>query len=338
MTETVGQQKRVIAQPTAVVRNADGSATVRATIWYPAKSDAPTASIDIGPADDPYMLVGRVAPDAPFESDQRYPVILYSHGNNGSAHTTAWFGTALARSGYVVIAVDHPGNNLDDEKSPGGALLWWLRAGDLKVALDAVAKDDVLGAHIDAERVGVSGFSMGGVTTMIALGGIFDGKLYDDYCAAHPDCTICPPAQVQPIFDPDKPFYPDFLKAELRKMTEDRSIPSAKAGFVIAPAAIGFRPETMRAIRVPVTFIVGSEDAIAVPEVGAALAASMIPNSKVVVVPGANHDSFINRCSRAGADAKYLECAVATEQELTHRMAIESALAVFDTVLKKGEE
>ena len=330
----IGQQQRVFAQPTAQVRNADGSADLRLTIWYPAAADVATVSIDVGPADAPYMLLGQAAIDAPFAGDERYPVILYSHGNNGSVQTTAWFGTELARHGYVVIAPDHPGNNLEDEQTTGGALLWWLRAGDLQVALEAVANDPILGSHIDPELVGVSGFSMGGITTMMALGGVFDGKRYDDFCLANPGSRICPPAEVLPIFDAGAAHYPEDIRQELVRMVADRRIPAAKAGFVIAPAAIGFTPESMARIDVPVTLIVGSDEALAVPEVGAQLAASMIPGSTLVVVPGANHDSFINRCSEAGIAAGYLECATATEQDLTHRTAIESALAVFDPVLK----
>lgn len=332
--QVVGEQRRMISQPTAAVRNADGSATVKTTIWYPATPTAETVSIDVGPADAPYMFVGRVAPDAPFASERRYPVILYSHGHNGSVRTTAWFGIALARAGYVVIAPDHPGNNMEDVATSGGALLWWLRAGDLEVALDAVANDAKLGGHVYPQRVGVSGFSLGGLTAMIALGGIFDGKLYDDYCAAHPGCAICPPTDALPIFDPEKPGYPDFLQTELPRMTDDRRIPSAKAGFIIAPLTVGLRPESLGAIEVPVTFLVGSEDGLTSPEVGAALAAGMIPRSKLVIVPGANHDSFINICSPAGIAAGYCECAVAAEQEHAHGMAIESALATFDPVLK----
>ena len=43
----------------------------------------------------------------------------------------AWFGTALAREGYIVIAVDHPGNNNGmDPMTIGGAALFWERPGD----------------------------------------------------------------------------------------------------------------------------------------------------------------------------------------------------------------
>ena len=61
----------------------------------------------------------------------------------------------------------------------------------------------------------------------------------------------------------------------------------------------------------------------------------MIAHAELVVVAGANHDSFINLCSPAGRAAGYCQCAVATAQELTHAISIQSALAVFDPVLKR---
>ena len=57
----------------------------------------------------------------------------------------AWFGTALARHGYVVVAVDHPGNNGRDPMTVGGAVLFWERPGDLAIALDRVKSDSSLG-------------------------------------------------------------------------------------------------------------------------------------------------------------------------------------------------
>ncbi len=330
----IGQQRRIFRQPTAAIRNVDGSTDLRATIWYPAEVGAATSVIDVGPSDTPYMLVGRAAIDAPFARAQRHPVILYSHGFNGSAETTSWLGVALAGAGYVVIAVDHPGNTMGAEQTLGGALLWWLRAGDLAVALDGAAHDPILGAFIDLERVGVSGYSMGGLTALMAAGAVFDGALYDSFCATHPELAFSPPAEALPLFDALKPYYPDAIRAEIADMSQERRLVCAKAAFAIAPAVLGLRPESLQSITVPVVLIVGSDDAITVPEVGAALAASAIPNAELIEVPGANHESFINRCTQAGIDAGFATCAITVQQELSHRMALEAALALFDRVLR----
>ena len=43
-----------------------------------------------------------------------------------------WFGIAMARAGYVVIGVDHPGNNATEAMTPAAAILPWDRAEDLR--------------------------------------------------------------------------------------------------------------------------------------------------------------------------------------------------------------
>jgi len=52
-----------------------------------------------------------VAADAPFADAARHPLILVSHGFGGVARQMTRLGAPLARAGYVVVAVDHPGTN-----------------------------------------------------------------------------------------------------------------------------------------------------------------------------------------------------------------------------------
>ena len=169
----VGEQHRLARQPSAALRDAKQRSDLRVTIWYPAQDDAPTRSIDF-PPEQPLFRVGRVAPDAPFADGSRLPVILLSHGFGGSARMMGWLGLALAERRYVVVAVDHPGNNGVDPPTVAGSLLWWNRADDLKVALAAVVADPQLSPHIDASRVGVAGFSIGGLTALVAGGARID--------------------------------------------------------------------------------------------------------------------------------------------------------------------
>ncbi len=334
-TATVGQQTRRIAQPSAVLRNDNGAASLKATIWYPAVPTAETISLNIGPEDAPYMLGGRVAPDAPFATDRRLPVVLFSHGSTGSAATTSWFGVALAAAGYVVVAPDHPGNNADEPQTIPGLLLWRERADDLRAVLKAVGQDPILGPHVDLDRVGVAGFSLGGLTALQALGGVFEGALYDAYCAANPTSPLAPQSGGMAVFSPDNVFYPEPIQAALRVPPHDLSVPNVRAGLLFAPVAAGLRPESLAAIKVPVTLLVGSDEIVTPPEAGAAAAAALIPGSTLVVVPGATHSSFVNIATSAGVEAKYsTDTVLARAQDVTHRMALDSARTLFDPVLK----
>jgi predicted dienelactone hydrolase len=158
----VGERHLVTTNSTAALRDAEHRPQVRVTVWYPAAAGSVEQSIDQGPPGKPLILEGGVAPDAPFANARRRPVILLSHGFGGSARSLAWFGLALARAGYVVVAPDHPGNNGLDKMTLAGALLSWDRAEDLKAALDAAIADPVIGPHMDRARLGVAGFSAGG--------------------------------------------------------------------------------------------------------------------------------------------------------------------------------
>src|SRR5258708_4359162 len=123
------------------------------------------------------FIVGAVAPGAAFADAKPRPVILLSHGFGGTARMMGWFGVPLARAGYVVIAVDHPGNNGMDKMTVGGAIMSWDRAQDLRAALDAVKADPAIGPHLDLKRLGVSGFSAGGFTSLVGAGAHVDLKV-----------------------------------------------------------------------------------------------------------------------------------------------------------------
>jgi predicted dienelactone hydrolase len=167
----VGETHRVATEPTASLRDAQHRPELRITIWYPAASDAVEAPVVIGPANRVLFEVGATAADAPFAEDGgRHPIILLSHGFGGSARMMGWFGIAMAGRGYIVVAVDHPGNNARDEKTLPGAVLWWDRAEDLRSALDAVGRDPAISPRADLSRVGAAGFSDGGFAALAATG------------------------------------------------------------------------------------------------------------------------------------------------------------------------
>jgi len=102
-----------------------------------------------GPRGQPMFIVGQVAHGAAFADARPRPVILFSHGFGGAARMMGWFGVPMARAGYVVVAVDHPGNNGVDKMTVPGAIMPWTRAEDLAAALAAAKADPVIGPHMD---------------------------------------------------------------------------------------------------------------------------------------------------------------------------------------------
>ena len=129
-----GETHRTTDQPSAAVRDAQRRTTLRITIWYPAPNGTATQPLALGPPGQPPLFEGgTVAPEAPFADDPpvRRPVILLSHGYGGTARMMSWFAAPLAEAGYVVIAVQHPGNNGVDKMTIPGSTMFWDYNGSI---------------------------------------------------------------------------------------------------------------------------------------------------------------------------------------------------------------
>jgi len=331
----VGERHIIGVNPTAALRDADHRDTVRVTVWYPAAPDAKPVSLDIGPPDKPLFKVGSAAPNAAFADARRRPVILFSHGFGGTARMMAWFTLPLARAGYVVIAVDHPGNNGEDKMTVGGAVMLWDRAGDLAAALAAAKADPVIGPHLDLQRLGVAGFSAGGFTSIVATGAHLDMSRLQAFCDAHPADGICAPQKEFPLSTPQMlaALKSPELASEAAHSGDDHSIPGVRAAFTIAPAAIvAFDPAALRADKTPFAIILGDADPVAAPATNGRLAARELPNVELEELPGVGHYDFLSTCTPAGV-AIVPACADKVPQEPTHQAAINMALAFFKRTL-----
>lgn len=126
-------------------------------IWYPAGG-------------------GGVAPaaDAEPRSGGPWPLVVYSHGTYGRPDNAMHFIEHLVRNGYVVAApafpltssVAHTGLPAADVTDAGS------QPGDVSFVIDSLLAHPRLGRLIDAERIGATGISLGGITTYFLSFGI----------------------------------------------------------------------------------------------------------------------------------------------------------------------
>jgi predicted dienelactone hydrolase len=94
-----------------------------------------------------------------------------------------WLGTYLASRGYLVAAINHHGNTAaEQERAAQGFMLYWERAKDLTAVLDKLLADPVFGTHIDRDRIGAAGFSLGGSTVISIAGGVFSPQEFATFC------------------------------------------------------------------------------------------------------------------------------------------------------------
>jgi predicted dienelactone hydrolase len=137
-------------------------------IWYPCPQTEPqhVPLGDLAVTVD-YGLVG--VKDCPL-TEERLPLVVFSHGHTG------WFGghhdtaEALADAGFVVAAINHPGDNGKDSSRSDDLSVFGSRPADMVRLLDFLLHDWKDKDIVDSGRIGFFGFSKGGYTGLVLVG------------------------------------------------------------------------------------------------------------------------------------------------------------------------
>jgi len=123
----------------------------------------------------PHMQQSNDSPIFENESTQ-YPLIVYSHGSGGYPLWMMDILASFAENGYIVMALFHgdgrfPGitDNVNEYQKVA------LRPLSIKVGIDQLENNDDFSGHIDFDRIGAIGLSLGASTTMALLGGEMNG-------------------------------------------------------------------------------------------------------------------------------------------------------------------
>src|SRR6186713_2372222 len=109
-----------------------------------------------------------------------FPLILFSHGTGGGRLTVEWFCAGLASKGYIVAAVDHFGNTFDNP-IPIQFVTFWERPQDIRFILDQLLGTNDILSHLDVNKIGAAGFSLGGYTAITLAGAKMDFNAIENY-------------------------------------------------------------------------------------------------------------------------------------------------------------
>jgi len=132
-----------------------------------------------------------------------FPMVLFSHGNDGIRFQSFFFTAHMASHGYVVVTPDHRGNTFVDALlgivDPNVAV---NRPLDMSFLIDQfLAFDGESGNFfanaIDPNRIGASGHSFGGYTVLALAGGAGPAGTFTDPRVK----TILPQAPAAPFSD-----------------------------------------------------------------------------------------------------------------------------------------
>jgi predicted dienelactone hydrolase len=165
----------------------------------------------------------------------KFPLVVLSHGR------MAWFGShydtaaALADAGYVVAAVNHPGDNSFDESRVDDLSVFVERPVDIARMLDFILTAWPHASKIDRNRIGLFGFSMGGYTALVLIGG------HPDLRKGLPGCEGNQLRACKQLSNNETPARPPVRDARI------------KAAVIVDPSTgIFFSTENLKAIKIPV--------------------------------------------------------------------------------------
>jgi predicted dienelactone hydrolase len=249
-------------------------------VWYPsagAASDQPLG-----------QFVQSVAPQGAV-AGERLPLIVVSHGAGG------WYGEhidtalALARAGFVVAAVSHSGDTYSDQSR---SVRIWERPAQIHRLIDYMLAEWPDHARIDPARVGMFGFSSGGFTALVSVGGMPDLSKTEAHCAAHPDYFDCE------LIKRSGMGYR--AGADLPPSTWVHD-PRIKAAVVAAPAlGYAFGPEGLKDVTLPLQLWRAEDDHILPnPDYAEAVRIALPRPPEFHLVANADHYDFLAPCTPA---------------------------------------
>lgn len=217
-------------------------------IWYPATLPEGTNS-------------RRPVRDAePAMDGAPYPVIIYSHGLGQNRTEISSVLQHLASYGFVVAAADHRDGNA------------WAavfdRPLDLEFLLDQIASfsEGNLIGMFDNERVGMMGWSMGGLTTVQMGGAAIDSTVWPEWCEGLIWPAMC--LNIQFLWNDIVDYRASLdLPAEADDLWSAVTDVRIKAAVALAPAGGPvFGEHGLDSFQVPVLIMSGTEDGSVVYE------------------------------------------------------------------------
>ena len=291
--------RRILASLATVLLAAHAQAFEAGWIQFQAAGPTPDAPATTVALYYPTMAVPRVIAMGPFSIDaaiggkpvdQVKALILLSHGNAGTELGHSVLAQALARNGYLVAALRHPGDNYKDRSllATSPERYFDERPRQASRVIDAILADPSWKARIATDsqgpRVGALGHSAGGYTVLALAGARPDLARMRKHCLAE--------ASEDPIFcgmgRSGESTTP--LPAATTPLKDER----VRAIVALAPAGVVLTAESLAAVR-PATMIYEAElDRFVVPRFHAEWVASNLPAPNLHRVPNAWHFAFMD--------------------------------------------
>jgi predicted dienelactone hydrolase len=257
-----------------------GGGQVEAGIWYPSEGVEKPEPIGLNSQ--------HVVVDGSLKGSD-LPLVVISHGTGGSLAGHYDTALALAKAGFVVAALTHPGDNSRDDSR---AMFINERPRQVSQLLDFMLERWPGRASLSAQRIGAFGFSSGGFTVLALVGGRYDLALTQSHCEANPNEWACRRFPHHPM--------PAGMKAPPPADGSDTD-PRIKAAVIAAPAVgYTFGKAGLARVQVPIQLWRAADDQILPQPFYAQAVYDALPVApQYIVVPKAGHFDFLAPCSDA---------------------------------------
>ncbi len=264
---------------------------LKVEVWYPAAMAAGQEQRVVYPSAMPgteprtsgpksFDIAGKAARDAAPVKDQRFPLVIVSHGYPGSRYFLTYLTENLASKGYVVAAIDHTDSVFGEVRGFASTLL--NRSNDQLFVLASIqqqarAPQSWLFGLLEENNAAIVGYSMGGYGALISAGaGLSESSPLNKFV----------PGGYLADWNRASPKYQALARSGLKAIV-------AIAPWGEQPPYSAWDGESLAAIHIPALFIVGDHDDVAGYEAGPKRAMELAVNSDrcLLVYENARHNT-----------------------------------------------
>ncbi|WP_228747522.1 prolyl oligopeptidase family serine peptidase [Bradyrhizobium sp. BR 10289] len=251
------------------------------------------------------------------------PLIVVSHGRRGSFLAHSDTATALADAGFVVAAINHPGDTAKDAGRTDAFSVLIERPQDMRRLTDFMLGVWKEAPVLDPQRIGLFGFSRGAYTGLVVIGGNPDFGALAGLCektgASTPKCVAVREGRAPteaPVHDP-----------------------RIKAAIIADPPLIEglFTRERLAEVTIPMLLwrsALGGDGVV--PEAIDELVPALSVRPDYRIAPNSSHFSFVRPCPPQLAEAAPVLCTdpPGFDRRAFHAEFNAAAVTFFRTQLK----
>ncbi|MBC7502484.1 MAG: hypothetical protein H7315_18600 [Herminiimonas sp.] len=221
-------------------------------------------------------------------------LILISHGTGGSELGHHNLAQALAQSGYLVAALQHPRDNWRDRSLASSVTYFSERPRHVSRVLDRLLSDPEWKDRIPPGHIGAIGHSAGGFTVLALAGAIADPGRVAAHCASvTDDAGFCALRGI--ASEATRAAEQNTIKASEFDVMDTR----IHAVVALAPLGQVFTPESFKRVAVPLKIYIAEHDKVLNGKYHGRAVHDQLPATAFEEVKNAGHFAFMAEMTQA---------------------------------------